>query len=73
MTPEYGYLPFDTWKRIREKVAGTMSTVTGSPVNSSDVQLSSSFVVSKTPSCPKCGTTIFVNVGKCPKCGEILA
>jgi hypothetical protein len=72
ITPDYGCLPYDTWKKIREKVANTISTATGSSVNSSDVEISGSFVVSRTLSCPRCGTPILINFGKCPKCGETL-
>ena len=73
VTPEYGYLPYETWKSLRKQVAGTVSVATGSPIKPSEVRVSGSIVVSETPKCPKCGATIFVSTDKCPNCREPLS
>jgi ribosomal protein S27AE len=73
VTPEYGYLPYDTWKNLRKQVAGTVSAATGAAIRASDVRVSGSIVVSETPKCPKCGATIFISGEKCPNCGASLS
>jgi hypothetical protein len=75
-TAEYGYLPLDTWKKIRETVAGTLCTVTGSPVNPSSVQMYESIPVSEGVQiriCPKCFTPLYSNSIYCHKCGTQLS
>jgi hypothetical protein len=71
-TEEYGYLPIETWKKITQKVAETLSIATGSTVTSSDIKVYSSAPISTVTKCPKCGTPILINLGICQVCGTRL-
>lgn len=68
-TEKYGYLPLETWKKISHAVAGTLSTATGSHVNSSDVVVYASTPITSICQCPNCKNPVYVNLGKCPICG----
>lgn len=76
VTPDYGYLPLETWKRVRDSVSGTISVATGSTVLPSSVNLSGSMSISTTTKCPNCGAPIFyiesIEPSYCSSCGHKL-
>jgi len=47
VTPDYGYLPVETWKRLRNSVSATISVATGSRVLPSSINLSGSMPISQ--------------------------
>jgi hypothetical protein len=67
VTPEYGYLPLETWKSLRKQVAGTVSVATGAAVKPSEVRVSGSMVVSDAPKMSKMRSDHLYYVGEVPR------
>jgi hypothetical protein len=44
-TEQYGFLPIETWKKISEKVAGTLTIATGSPASSEIMSTQGSYFI----------------------------